>query len=215
MRGDGRCFLTNRVIRFQVHRCLPFSLRRRSDVEPQLVNFVSELLQPTAVARNRMVIEPSPHDRCQPASRFAQGTMHAFVQRSLNGNERRSHALGNAVSSDREPSMSSRLVAHVRKAEKVKRLGTPLSSSLSLLGRKAAELDQTSFLLVQLQAEFGKACSEHFQACRCLLAMLEAHHKVIRIADDDDVAPCVVFTPPLNPQVEHVVQEHICQAAAK
>ncbi len=95
--------------------------------------------------------------------------------------------------------MSSRLVAHVRKAEKIKRLGTPVASSLSLLSRIAAELDQTSFLLVQLQAEFGEACSEHFQACRCLLAMLKAHHKVIRIADDDDVAPGVVVTPPLDP----------------
>ena len=107
--------------------------------------------------------------------------------------------------------MSSRLVAHVRKAEKVKRLGTPVASSLSLLGRVAAELDQTSFLLVQLQAEFGEARSEHFQACRRLLAMLKAHHKVIRIADDDDVAPCVISTPPLDPQVEHVVQEHVGQ----
>ena len=125
--------------------------------------------------------------------------MHALVQRSLNRIERGSHAFGNAVSSDREPSMSSRLIAHVRKAEKIKRLGTPVASSLSLLGRIAAELDQTSFLLVQLQAEFGEACSEHFQACRCLLAMLKAHHKVIRIADDDDVAPGVVVTPPLDP----------------
>ena len=180
-------------------------------VEPQFVNFVGELLQPTFVARNRVVIEPSAHDRCQPACRVAQWTMHAFVQLSLNCNERHSHAFGNAVSSDREPPMSSRLVAHVREAEKVKRLGTPFASSLSLLGRIAAELDQTSFLLVQLQAEFGKACSEHFQAGRCLLATLETHHKVIRVADDDDVAPGVVFTPPLDPQVEHVVQEHICQ----
>ena len=146
-------------------------------VEPQLVDFVGELLQPTFVARNCVVIEPSPHDRCQPACRFTQGTMHAFAQLALNRNERHSHAFGNAVSSDREPTMSSRLVAHVREAEKVKRLGTSVASSLSLLGRIAAELDQTSFLLVQLQAEFGKACSEHFQACRCLLATFEAHHK--------------------------------------
>ena len=152
-----------------------------------------------------MVIEPSPHDRSQPACRFAQGTMHAFVELALNCDERRSHAFGNAVSSDRETSISSRLIAHVRKAEKVKRLGTPVSSSLSLLVRKAAELEQTSFLFVQLQAEFGEACSEHFQACHCLLAMLKTHHKVIRVADDDDVAPCVVCTPPLDPQVEHVV----------
>ncbi len=39
---------------------------------------------------NRVVIEPSPHDRCQPACRFAHGTMHALVQRSFNRNERRS-----------------------------------------------------------------------------------------------------------------------------
>ena len=79
--------------------------------------------------------------------------MHAFVQLSLDCIERRSHTLGNAESSDHKPSMNSRLGAHVREAEKVKRLGAPVSSSLSLLVRKAAELDQTSFLFVQLQAE--------------------------------------------------------------
>ena len=83
------------------------------------------------------------------------------------------------------------------------------SSSLSLLVRKAAELDQTSFLLVQLQTEFGKACSEHFQACRCLLAMLEAHHKVIRIADEESLPMQAWLHLVFEPKVQHVVQEHV------
>ena len=175
------------------------------------MNFVDELLQPSAVARNRVVVKPASYDRCQPACRLAQGTMHAFAQLLLDRSERCSHSLGNADSSDREPPMSSRFTAHVRKAEKVKRLGTPFAACCSPFGRKATEFDQTRFLFVQLQAKLGKAGSECFQARNCLASLRETNHKVVRITDHDDIASTVVLSPPLHPQVEHVVQEHVRQ----
>lgn len=38
---------------------------------------------------------------------------------------------------------------------------------------------------------------------------LETDHEVIRIADHHHIAAAAVSPPPFDPQVKHVVQEHI------
>jgi hypothetical protein len=41
--------------------------------------------------------------------------------------------------------------------------------------------------------------------------VLEPHHKVIRVPHHNHISTAAIFPPPFNPQVEHVVQEHVRQ----
>ncbi len=158
-----------------------------------------------------MIAEPPPHDRRQPACRFAQGAMHPPAKPLLDRREFRTHPLSNTDSPDREPTMTSRLATQVREAEKVERLRSAVATPLSSFRREATEFQQPRFLFVQREPELGKACSQFFQTRRCVTSMLEAHHKVVRIADHDHVTATVISTPPYHPKVEHIVQKHVCQ----
>src|SRR5690606_35535121 len=39
----------------------------------------------------------------------------------------------------------------------------------------------------------------------------KANHEVVRVTNDDDIAPAAVLPPPFDPQVEDVMQEHVRQ----
>ena len=77
----------------------------------------------------------------------------------------------------------------MREAEKVECLGTSVASPFPPFRRETAELDQASFLLVQLEPELGETSLESLQARLRLVPMLEADHKVVRIADYDKRPP--------------------------
>ena len=72
-----------------------------------------------------------------------------------------------------------------------------------------SEFDQTGFLRMQLQPKLGKPFPECLQTRLCLVLVLEPHHKVIRIPHHDDLSTAAILPPPLNPQVEHVMQEYV------
>ncbi len=72
------------------------------------------------------------------------------------------------------------------------------------------------FSFVQLQAELGEALpgvlpDTPLPRSRCS----KADHEVIRIAHDDHIAAAAVVPPPLDPQVEDIMQEHVRQAAVR
>jgi hypothetical protein len=137
--------------------------------------------------------------------------MHPLAKLLLDGSERRSHPLGDGDPSDREPPVTPRLCALVREAEEVKRFRATFATHCATFDRVATELDQPRLVLVQLQAELGAPQPEFFQARYRFASMFKANHEVVRIADDDDVAPAAVLPPPLHPQVQDVVQEHVRQ----
>ena len=72
------------------------------------------------------------------------------------------------------------------------------------------KFDQSSLVLVQLQAKPGKPCVECFQTRGRLVVVFEANHKVICVTHYHDIA-ATALTPPLNPQIEDVVQIHVRQ----
>ncbi len=211
MRGTGDASL-RRSIRSQVQRCLPRLAASSNRAEPETSHLVDELVQPAAVARNGMIVQPSPHDARQPAARFAQGSCIRLRSFSLIACERRTHAFRHREWRW-EPSRPRRVRTLVREAEKVERLGPPLAASFSSFDRIAAELDQTRFPFVQLQAELGETYLKCVQARRRLAVVLETDHEVIRITYHNHIATAAVFPPPLDPQVEHVVQVHVRRAA--
>ena len=73
----------------------------------------------------------------------------------------------------------------------------------------APELDQPRLLRVQLQAELGKPFPQLGQTASGVGFLAEPDHKVVGVAHDDDLALGVAFPPFVDPEVQHVVQEHV------
>jgi len=58
---------------------------------------------------------------------------------------------------------------------------------------------------MQFQAERCKPLSQRSQEMLGLLAMLERYDYVINVPDDAHVASTVLLTPPMRPQIKHIV----------
>jgi hypothetical protein len=108
-------------------------------------------------------------------------------------------------------SLGPRLAAHVREAQKVKRLALASAFSLSPGRAAATELKQASLLRMKMQAKLLKTLTECLQTSSCVCFMLEANHKVIRITNHDAIARRMSLSPLVDPQIESVVQEHVGQ----
>ena len=177
--------------------------------EPQTSYLVDETGDAVTVARDGMIVQPSTHNASQPSGRFTKWPVHSLSQFRFDRLQCRTHALGHGVAMNGEPALLSCLGTLVREAKKVKRLRPALSVSFSSFDRITAELDQTRFPLVQLQAELGEPRAEFFQTRRCLAVVLETDHEVIRITHNNHIAAAAVLSPPLDPQVKHIVQEYV------
>jgi len=103
--------------------------------------------------------------------------MHPHAELLLDRSKRRTHPLGDGVASNRKPAVTLRLVAHVRKAEKVKRFRAYHATLGSAFARETTELDQACLGGMKLQAELSKTVSERFQARLGLVLMLKPDHK--------------------------------------
>ncbi|MEZ6032830.1 MAG: hypothetical protein R3C17_07045 [Planctomycetaceae bacterium] len=178
------------------------------DRQPEPGNLVNETTQAVTVARDGMIVQPTLHDTPQPAARFAERTMHTFPQVLLDLLKGRTHSFGNRVTMDREPAVLLRLSALVSETQKVESLGAALAASLTPFDGVPPKLDQASLLLVQLQAKLGKACVKFVQTRSRLVVVFEANHKIVCVTYDHDIA-ATARTPPLDPQVEDVMQIHV------
>lgn len=96
-------------------------------------------------------------------------------------------------------------VTAMGKAQKVQRFGTTRVTSVSIGDRKTTEFEQTCFLRMRFQPELAATFVECRKARLGFGLGLKADHEVVRIADDDHITTAMVFTPPLNPEVQNVV----------
>jgi hypothetical protein len=91
------------------------------------------------------------------------------------------------------------------KAQKIERFRfseTPLLASLS---HKTAELYQTRFLGMEVQAELRQSITKVTPEPFRLITMLKANHDVIGETNDDNIASRVPTTPLVRPKVKNVV----------
>ena len=109
---------------------------------------------------------------------------------------------------NREPPVTPGNAALVRETKKIKRLGSSFTALSTSLNCVLAELNQTSFVFVELEAKLRKPRVELFQTRSRFVTVLKTDHKVICVANHHHVA-AALFTPPLNPQVKDVVQLYV------
>ena len=157
-----------------------------------------------------MVVEPSLDNRPQPLAHLGYGRVHQAVQAEFTLLQLGPQALESRLTLDRKrpPPGLRALVRAAKEGERFWFAQPPLGSTFR---RVAAELDQAGFLWMQLQAELGEALPQFLEAAFGIVAMLEPHDEIICVPDENDLAPCVVFSPVLSPQVEYLVEESIRQ----
>jgi len=178
--------------------------------EPQSLDRRPKLVETREVSGHGVVIEPALDHLAQPASCVPYVHMQAAQQFRFDLLQLGSHLLGNRPAFDGERSLS-RLPTDVGEAEKVKRFRFSLSPLVSAFGRIAPELDQASFLRVEFQSEFEEPVAEFSETAFRIGLFLKPDDEVIRVTDNDHVARCPALAPVRNPEVEHVVQEHVRQ----
>jgi hypothetical protein len=168
----------------------------------------AELVQARAVAGDGMVVEPTLDNYPQPLAHLRHRGVHEAVQPSFNLVQLRPHALGGGRTLDRKRPPP-RLPALMREAQEGERFWLAQSTLGPAFSREATELQQTRLVRMQDQAELGETLPEFAEAAFGILTVLEPHDEIIRVPNDDDIAPCVVFSPVLSPEVEHVVEKYI------
>ena len=84
---------------------------------------------------------------------------------------------------------------------------TPAPSFVSV----APKLDQPRLHPVQLKPEMLKSRPHGIPELPRISLMLEAQYDIVRVTDDDDLAPCLGSTPSVGPEIEDVMQEHVCK----
>jgi hypothetical protein len=112
-----------------------------------------------AVAGHTVIPHVSAHDATQVGPHLADGVMQSLAKLSFHFLQLAPHTLLLGLPKHDEFALS-RLVATVRKAEKVKSLGLPVTLPSSILGRKAPELDDAGLLWVQLQTELCETLAQ-------------------------------------------------------
>jgi len=102
----------------------------------------------------------------------------------------------------------------VREAQEVERLRLAFATLAPILFRKAAKLDDSRLVGMQLKAKVRKSVAQLRQEPLCFISVLESSYEVIRKANDDDLSARLPLSPLPDPEVECVVEIDIRQQRA-
>ncbi len=73
------------------------------------------------------------------------------------------------------------------------RLGLTLTTLSPICLREPTELDQSRLLRMKLQPEVRQPLPKFFQEPLCVLAVLEANHQIVSVADYHEVSALATF----------------------
>ncbi len=116
-----------------------------------------------------------------------------------NDRQRRAHALLDRQSDDFEAPIIAPPAAAMCEAQKVEGLWLADTTFPALLCSIPPKAYQPRLLRVQLQAKMGEALPQCLQDVLRLSFVLEPHHAVVGITDNDHVAFSISSTPLLDP----------------
>ena len=168
----------------------------------------TELIQ---IARDSMVLVVTLNDLFQPFTDLRCRLVHPTGQFCFQTTQLRHHPLARRFAPYDETAVAPPLPTVMREAQKREGLRLSLSSLHSAWGGEPPKLDQPSLFRVQFQAELRQALPEFLQETLGLRPALEAHHQIVGIPDDDDIAPSHFLAPGFDPQVEHLMQVDVRQ----
>jgi hypothetical protein len=182
---------------FPPHLCALTPADQNTLPEPAHAKF--EDAQLGRVPGNSVVLVITQHDLPEPRTDFGYAIVHPALKLNLDGFEFRNHSL---LRSDPPYGEGSALVALptvVGKAQEGEGLWFSLSPLLPVASGEPPELDQSSLLCIEFQAELGQTFPKCFQESLRVGSAFEAHHKIVGITNNNDIAVCHFLAPGLYP----------------
>jgi hypothetical protein len=157
-----------------------------------------------------MVLDPALKHASQPPADLSEVVVTSPRQLRLDRQQLGLKLLPRRPAEDREIA-SPCLPTDVGETQKVEGLRRALASFGSTLLGVPTEFDQPSFLRVQLQAKLGKPLPKVGQTSSGVGFLAETDHEVVCVPYDDHLTLGLAFPPVMNPEVQHIVKEHIRQ----
>src|SRR4029077_21248110 len=183
------------------------------DRSPQVSHCGAKGAQRRAIPRYPVIPEVTQQDRAQVCSLFPNGRVQALPEFFLQSPQLSLPPLAHRLSQYREMPLPS-FPAAMRKTQEVKRLRCAATTVSPILLRKAAKLDDTRFVGVQLKPEPRESFAQFRTKLLCFISMLEPRHEVIGKADEDYLPARLLLSPSLDPEVENIVEIDIRQQRA-
>ena len=150
------------------------------------------------VAGYRMVVEPALYHATQPTPHLGDIMVHPSPEGLADRLEGRTHPLTDGLSLDREPALPGRS-AVMREPQEVEGIRLALAPAPPVFCRETAELQEPGLVGVQPQAELRHASLQQTQERLGLGPVLESHHEIIGVPDDDHIATGRVTSPMVRP----------------
>ena len=169
------------------------------DVPPEPIDALSEGAQLIDIPGNSMVLVVASDHLLKPCTNLTDTIMLPAEKLSLDSLELRNHSLFRRDPPDGEGIGLVASPAVVGEAQEREGLRFSLAPLFPFAGRIAPELDQPGLFRVKFQAELRQPFLELFQESHCFGSMLEAYHKIVGVANDDDSARCHFLAPGIRP----------------
>ena len=173
-------------------------------------DLLPELPQGFRVGRDAIVLEVPREDLPQPATLLRDGIVTPAFQLAFDLLEFGPQALGDRVAYQHESSLAGS-TTDMREPEERDRFGLTLSLFVAVQAGEPTEPNQPGLLGMKFQLKLLHPLSQLCEEFPSICFLLESNDSIIRETDDDDITRGVVLAPVLGPQVEHIVQVHVCQ----
>jgi hypothetical protein len=180
---------------------------------PKPPDLLPEDAESPAIQRHAVVAHVPHHDRAQVGALLWDSLVQASPELLLHFCELGLHALSHRLSKHDEFS-STRLAAAVRETEEVEGLGLRTPTVAPVRFGISAERNQAGLVGVQLQAKPCKPLTQLDEELLGLLTMLESNDEVVGEARDHDISVRLLLSPPLDPEVEHIMEINVGQERA-
>src|SRR5260370_2030351 len=166
-----------------------------------------------AIGRARVVGEVASHALPQPFPLLWNQLMHPTPSLRLHVPQLSPHAVASGLPLKLEVAAAR---STTDEGEAQEREGFRLSkpAQFAIVRSKAAELNQASLVRVERQCKFPKPVIHRIKEATCVALMLKADHQIVGISHDDHVAPGLLPSPVLSPNVQALMQVDIGQARA-
>ena len=150
------------------------------------------------------------NDLLQPVTLSWNSLVHSQPQLRLGFLELPPHTVAPGLPLKLEGS-SARLTTDEGEAQEREGLRFTDTAFLAIDRRVAAELNHTGLVRVERQRECLEPLTHCIEKTTCVVLMFEAGHQIIRVAHDDHVAPGLLPSPAVGPQIEYVVQVDVAE----